>query len=211
MTRFARAERLALCDTFLAVGPDAPTLCEGWTSADLATHLVIRDGRPDLLVGPMLPLVGDRFKAAARGIKHRPWPQLVDDVRSGPPIYSPTALGVVDEQINLVEFFIHHEDVRRANGDGPRVLPEAEERALWTALRRMARLMYRKSATGVELVSERGTIHAKAPTRLGSVTLAGNAGELLLAAYGRQAAAELEVTGSDEAVAALLGSKVGLG
>lgn len=210
MTRFARAERLALCDTFLAVGPDAPTLCDGWTTADLATHLVIRDGRPDLQIGPMLPLVGGRFKAAARAIKRRPWPQLVDAVRGGPPVYTPVAIGAIDEKVNLVEFFIHHEDVRRPNGDGPRTLPEGEDAALWTALRRLAGLMYRNAATGVELVSGRGTIHARKPTGLGSVTLAGDPGELMLAAYGRQAAAVLEVTGSDEAVTALLGSRVGL-
>ena len=58
MTRFARAEREALCDTFLAVGPAAPTLCGSWTTADLAVHLVVRDGRPDLMIGPRLPIVG---------------------------------------------------------------------------------------------------------------------------------------------------------
>jgi uncharacterized protein (TIGR03083 family) len=43
----ARAERAALCDLFDEVGPDAPTLCAGWTTRDLAAHLVIRERRAD--------------------------------------------------------------------------------------------------------------------------------------------------------------------
>ena len=43
----ARAERAALCDLFLEVGPDAPTLCGAWTTRDLAAHLVVRERRPD--------------------------------------------------------------------------------------------------------------------------------------------------------------------
>ena len=55
-----QAERAALCDLFLRVGPDAPTLCEGWATDDLATHLVIRERKP--LSGPGLVMGG----AAAR-------------------------------------------------------------------------------------------------------------------------------------------------
>ena len=36
MTGLAQLERQALCSTFSSVGPDAPTLCEGWDAADLA-------------------------------------------------------------------------------------------------------------------------------------------------------------------------------
>ena len=43
-------ERDELCDLFVARGPDAPTLCEGWTTADLAAHLVVRERNP--LAGP---------------------------------------------------------------------------------------------------------------------------------------------------------------
>ena len=38
---FAHDERLALCDTALTAGPDASTLDEGWTVADLVAHLHI--------------------------------------------------------------------------------------------------------------------------------------------------------------------------
>ena len=46
-TTLARAERHALCDLLIEVGPDAPTLCEGWSTFDLAAHLVVRERRPD--------------------------------------------------------------------------------------------------------------------------------------------------------------------
>ena len=38
-TSLARRERDALCDLALLLGPDAPTLCEGWDARDLVTHL----------------------------------------------------------------------------------------------------------------------------------------------------------------------------
>src|SRR5262249_60545235 len=46
----------ALCDTLERVGPAAPTLCEGWTTADLAAHLVVRERKP--LAGPGIVLGG---------------------------------------------------------------------------------------------------------------------------------------------------------
>ncbi|MGB2936187.1 MAG: TIGR03085 family metal-binding protein [Nostocoides sp.] len=212
MTRFARAEREALCDTFLAVGPAAPTLCGSWTTADLAVHLVVRDGRPDLMIGPRLPIVGTVAKKQLRQLKAQPWPDLVEAVRSGPPLISPTALGPVDELVNLIECFVHHEDVLRAEpGVERRGIPEAEQRALWAALERVARLMFRRAAVGVELISPTGRIVAKKATPMGSVAIEGAAGELVLAAYGRYRAADVTTRGSDEAVAALWGSKLGLG
>jgi len=211
MTAFAQTERDQLCDEFLVVGPDAPTLCEGWTTSHLATHLVVRDGRPDLIVGPMLPIVGGYAKNAVRAIRKQPWPDLVEAVREGPPIYSPTALGPIDELVNLIEFFIHHEDVRRAAPQWePRELPRAEEQAIWTALTRASRLMFRRSRVGVELISPYGRNRAKPVTPQGDVALDGLPSELVLAAYGRRAHARIEEVGSADAISALWASKLGL-
>src|ERR1700743_2358756 len=56
---YARDERLALCALLDRTGPDAPTLCEGWRTGDLAAHLVLREHRPDAAVGIMGgPLAG---------------------------------------------------------------------------------------------------------------------------------------------------------
>lgn len=211
MSRFARAERESLCDTFLEVGPDAPTLCAGWDTRDLAVHLVVRDGRPDLIVGPKLPVIGDLAKGQLRAIKQQPWEDLVGAVRSGPPLYVPTALGVVDEFVNLVEFFIHHEDVLRAEpGAERRRIPDGEQVALWGALGRLARLMFRRSPVGVELVSPYGRVVAKKASERGSVAIEGAPGELVLAAYGRRAEADITTRGSDESIDALWAAPLGL-
>ena len=47
-------ERAALCDTMEKVGPDAPTLCEGWLTIDLAAHLCAREARSDAAIGIVL-------------------------------------------------------------------------------------------------------------------------------------------------------------
>ena len=47
----AQDERQALCDLLADIGPDQPTLCTGWRTADLAAHLVLRERRPDAGAG----------------------------------------------------------------------------------------------------------------------------------------------------------------
>ena len=39
--------------------PDAPTLCEGWKTRDLAAHLVVRERRPDATLGIAVPFLAD--------------------------------------------------------------------------------------------------------------------------------------------------------
>uniref|UniRef100_UPI0025DDC77B maleylpyruvate isomerase family mycothiol-dependent enzyme n=1 Tax=uncultured Brevibacterium sp. TaxID=189678 RepID=UPI0025DDC77B len=60
MTNFARSERRSLAALLRTVGPDAPTLCEEWTTRDLAVHIVIRDRRPDALVGNAFPALAGK-------------------------------------------------------------------------------------------------------------------------------------------------------
>src|SRR5688572_26365455 len=100
MTHHAQAERAALCDTFEAVGPDAPTLCGPWDAAELAAHLVIRDRRPDLAPGIVIPGLAARSRRAQKEYAAKPWPELVGLVRSGPPVWSPIRLAPVDEAVN---------------------------------------------------------------------------------------------------------------
>ena len=118
MTSPVRRERYALCDTFEAVGPDAPTLCTPWRTRDLAAHLVIREGRPDAAVGLLVPPLAQRAQRVQDGYAAGSWPELVERVRTGPPPWSPTRFEAVDAVVNLAELFIHHEDVLRG---GPRL------------------------------------------------------------------------------------------
>lgn len=207
----ARAERFALCDTFTQVGPAAPTLCEGWLTADLAAHLAIRDGRPDLAIGMFLPPAKGRLDRASREMALGDWSRLVHRVRSGPPKWSPVRFDKVDESANTAEFFIHHEDVLRAE-DGWRARPidATLEQALWSVLKRMGTLLVRSAPTGVVFVSDEfGRSAAKGPTELGTCVVSGRPGELALFAFGRQRVAQVEVSGDDAAVAALRGGSLG--
>ena len=112
---FARRERAALCDLLLELGPDAPTLCEGWTAADLAAHLWLRESdpvaAPGIVVKQFAHVTARRMDAAKRKL---PYAELVDRVRRGPGHFSLFALPGLDESANAIEFFVHHEDLRRA-------------------------------------------------------------------------------------------------
>ena len=123
-------ERRALADLLAELGPDAPTCCEGWTTAHLAAHLVVRDRRPDAMPGYALEMVpGSPAWGAGRTASRTPpaprrsYADLVEQVRSGAPRWSPLTWPGL-EQLNVPEFAIHHEDVRRAQpGWAPRELP----------------------------------------------------------------------------------------
>ena len=151
-TNYAQIERQALAVLMDALGPDAPTLCEGWTTKDMAAHLVVRESRPDAALG----IVASPFAKYAEKIRaqyaKRDFHPLVDAVRNGPPLLSPTKIAPVDKLINTVEFFVHHEDVLRAQPNAkPRELPADEMQQLEAALRRMAKLFLRKAPCGVTL------------------------------------------------------------
>lgn len=202
MTNPARSERSALCDLFLAVGPDAPTLCGEWTTRDLAAHLVVREHRPDAAVGIVVKALSGHGEKVRLGVARKQWEQLVDEVRSGPPVWSPTRLPAIDRLANTVEFFVHHEDVRRGAGIiEPRTLDAALSSALWSALSRMAKLLVKKAPGGLTFVEPTlGTLVAKAGDP--SVTVTGSVGELVLYAYGRQSRCVVDVTGPVDLVAA---------
>jgi uncharacterized protein (TIGR03085 family) len=212
MTRHAQSERQLLCDELERLGPDAPTLCEGWDTKDLALHLHNRDARPDLIVGRFLPLVAGRVEAQ-RSALLADYHGLVDRVRAGSPRWNPTSLAAVDEAVNLMEYFVHHEDVRRAQPEWrPRELPESMQRALWHALRRIARVLFHRAATGVVLIAEGlgRRYAAKLPDARGTVVLRGEPGELVLFAFGRGDVAQVELSGDPGDVAALRSSRLGL-
>ncbi|MFI7666289.1 TIGR03085 family metal-binding protein [Nocardia sp. NPDC049526] len=199
----AQRERRALVDTMSAAGPDAPTLCGGWTVRDLAAHLIVRERRPDASPGIMLKPFAGYLESVQAKAARRPFPDLLADVRSGPPWWSP--LKPVDAVVNLTEMFVHHEDVRRGEpGWEPRDLPVAEEDKLWSALRRMGRMAYRKAPVTVELATldgRRAVVHTKAGTA--QVTLTGKPSELLLHAFGRDEV-RIETAGDPADVRAVL-------
>ena len=142
---FDAQERSALCDLFTELGPSVPTLIEGWTAHDLAAHIVLREH--DLIAAPCIVLPGpfqrfaERRRAELAESKDFVW--LVSRIRSGPP-FGFFRIGWVRSLPNLNEYFVHHEDVRRANGLGSRTLAPALDAALWRNVRRSSRHLTRR-------------------------------------------------------------------
>jgi len=210
MSRYARIERDALADALLAAGPDAPTLCEGWTASDLAAHVVVRDRRPDAAPGIMIRAFADWTDRVRVGYRDgNPYPELVAMVRSGPR-WSPMNLPVLDEMTNTIEFFVHTEDVRRGRpGWQPRPIDPGLAARLWQRVPALARLSLRRFKPTVRIECPGHgtyTIGAGEP----AVTLTGEPGELLLFFFGRQRAARVEAKGAEEPVAKLSSARFGL-
>ena len=202
----AQQERAALCDLLLELGPDAPTLCEGWTTADMAAHLVVRERRPDAAPGILLPPFSGWTTRVMEGEKARGLDAMVQTLRSGPP----PPLSLVDSLINTQEYVIHHEDVRRANGMGPREGIDDVQAAIAQSLRRQARLLARGMGdTGLVLVLPNGetiTAHGGEP----AANLIGPPVELALYLTGRKDAAVVEMEGQRDKVETLRNAKLGL-
>ncbi|MFB9239704.1 TIGR03085 family metal-binding protein [Plantactinospora siamensis] len=194
MSRYARRERQELADLLLAVGPDAPTINEGWAARDLAAHIVIRERRPDAAAGILLPPLRRHADAVQGRLAAGPYERLVDLVRR-PPWWSPVSNPLLDEQANLLEFFIHHEDVRRARpGWQPRELPADLRAALWRRLPPLARLALRRFP-GAVLVQSPGEGETAAGRGGDQVRLVGPPGELALFLFGRQRVARVQLDG----------------
>jgi len=187
----AQRERAALVDTLRGAGPQAPTLCEGWNTRDLAAHLMVREYRLDAAPGILIPFFAGRTtKVQTHVAQHTDWDELVDKVASGPPVYSP--LKLLDPVANVAEMFIHHEDVRRARpGWEPRVLEPSLTAALRRTLPLMARLTLAKLPARVALRTPDGKTVLTAG-RGPAVTVTGAPEELLLFSFGRQARVELD-------------------
>lgn len=228
---FAKSERAALCDLFDARGPAAPTLCEGWLTHDLAVHLWIRETDPIGASGMVAKPLSGLLERRMAEVKQRwEFAELVNRIRNGPARFSVFALPGVDEPANTIEFFIHHEDVRRAGGapagarvgdepgaadagdedagDGPlppRDLGDDVEDWMWKRLKLVGRAFFRRAQVGVVL-ERAGTQGRYEPEAIraasGStiVTVIGKPSELMIYAHGRGPAADVRLVGEPEAL-----------
>lgn len=200
MTNFARAERLSVAALLRDLGPDAPTLCEGWNTLDLAVHLVIRDRYPAALPANASGKAGKveffakRTAAREAELKDLPWDKLVGMVAAGPGVLSPMGWTPVDVLTNTGEFYVHHEDIRRARqGWEPRnILPELEGQ-LWNVCKPLAHSpSVRKDAPLIVRAPGHGELHV-GNTDDGAAVLEGKPSELVLFLFGRRDHAQVSL------------------
>jgi uncharacterized protein (TIGR03085 family) len=202
----AQRERAALVETMRTVGPDASTLCEGWTTRDLAAHLVVRERRLDASPGIIVPFLAGYTDKVQRQVAASEWEVLLNEIASGPPVWSP--FKILDPVANMDEMFIHHEDVRRAqSGWEPRTLDDETVAALRRPLPLMARLTMGRVPARVTLQTPEGETVAVVG-RGEALTVAGDPGELTLFVAGRD---EAQLTFSDaQAIQAVRAARRGL-
>ena len=204
-----RRERHALCDTALAVGPDAPTLCGDWTARDLIAHLLVRENSMIGAAGiAFSPLEGLTEKAMARAAR-KPFTEMVAKLYD--PGITPYRLPGVERLTNTLEYLVHHEDLRRAQpGWVPRELPPADEDELWKLLPGSAKLATRKVA--VPIVVRRSDRpdrpdrpDQEATVRRGDdpVVAIGRPSELVLFFFGRSQLHEVGFDGPPDAISRL--------
>jgi hypothetical protein len=89
------------------------------------------------------------------------------------------------------------------------VLPPESEEALWRQLKSGARLFLRKSPVGV-LLRRTGGGEAAATKAAPEVVVSGDAGELILFAFGRGKHAQVTFEGDEHAVRRLRETRLGM-
>lgn len=201
---YAANSRDALAEALLAAGPAAPTLCEGWQTRHLAAHLVLREHSAwaaGIIGGPLHRGMEHRLAVLAeRSNDPAAYARLVSRFGSGPGRFSPLRSHRIDQAANVLEYFVHTEDVRRARDRwAPRALEEGYESVLWKLLGQRAGLLYRAAGVGVILVRPDGR---RMRVRKGddAVAVFGDVGELVMHAHGRTRHALVTFEGSPDAI-----------
>jgi len=205
--RFARDERNVLAQELLTAGPDAPTLCDGWKTRDLAAHLVLRERKLIAAAGIQLKTFAAVNRRVMSELAAGDYAELVAKFRV-PAAFSPLRIDAVDEAMNFAEYFIHTEDVRRGTpGWKPRDLPEDYVAALYTNVRRSVKFRSGRFPTAMRIESP-----GREPigTDTEAVRIAGAPGELLLFFAGRGKAADVDISGPDALVAQWRGANLGI-
>jgi len=209
MTTLARRERHALCDLVLLLGESAPTLCGEWAAKDLVAHLLVRENSAVGVVGIFVPPLSRLTDAAMARASRRDFSVMVSKLRDpGLTVYR---LRPVEVLGNTLEYYVHHEDLRRAQPEWePRTLSAGDERMIWQAIKVIGLALARPA--GVPLRIRRSEVGSAATLRRGSdpVTVTGRPSELALFLYGREQVRDLEFDGPTGKVSKLRGADLGL-
>ena len=205
----ARRERHALCDLVLGLGPDAPTLCGEWTARELVAHLLVRENDPVGALGIMASSLSGLTDRAMARASRKPLPAMVAKLRD--PGLTPYRLPGVERLANTLEYFVHHEDLRRAQPDwAPRELPAADSDELWRQVKGAGRLMCPKAGVSVRIRrADRPAVSATLRRGGSPVTVTGAPSELVLFLFGRSQLRDVTFDGPPEAVSRLREADLG--
>ena len=205
---YARKERQALCETARSVGPKAPTLCEGWDVKDLICHLLVRERSLVSAAGIAIPALSGLTDREMARLKKQPFERLVERLRSNR--LSLYALPPVDASFNTFEFFVHHEDIRRAQqGWRRRNLPDEFVDTLWQTLNAQGAALVRSA--GVPVVVRRTDTDETTTLMPGRdpVEIKGPVTEVIFYLFGRDEVRHVSFAGPEEKVAKLRRSDLG--
>ena len=209
MTSFAKRERSAICQTLRKLGPDQPTLCQGWSTKDLLVHLIVRENRPDAAVGLFIPFLSSYTDSVSKKYSEKSFEDLIMIFENGPKSPSPFSLPKVDELANTFEFLVHHEDILRAQDNyQPRKLSEEDAKFVWSRFTKSAVFFMRKIKIGVVAKTDQGIYTLKRGNDV--VTISGNLIDLVMFAFGRKNTTEINFEGNPTAVEKLKNSDLSL-
>ncbi len=209
MTSFARRERSAICQTLRKLGPDQPTLCQGWSTKDLLVHLIVRENRPDAAVGLFIPFLSSYTDSVSKKYSEKSFEDLIMIFENGPKSPSPFSLPKVDELANTFEFLVHHEDILRAQDNyQPRKLSEEDAKFVWSRFTKSAVFFMRKIKVGVVAKTDQGIYTLKRGNDV--VTISGNLIDLVMFAFGRKNTTQINFEGNPTAVEKLKNSDLSL-
>lgn len=206
----ARTERDALCDLALQLGESEPTLCGDWSVKDLVVHLLVRERSP-AAAGIVLKPLSRLTDLETRRFAARDFGMLVEKLRNGPPVWSPYAVPKLDAVFNTLEYFVHLEDIRRAQPDWePRDLPDAQQKQLWSMIRTAGKALARRAPTGITVENSVTGARVVLKESDDQVVVHGLPSEITMFVFGRQEHARVELLGPDGAVAALREASLGI-
>jgi uncharacterized protein (TIGR03085 family) len=211
MESMSRSERAALCNTALQVGERAPTLCGDWTVKELVIHLLVRERDPLGAPGILFPPLEKLTDRSARRLQEQDFTALVERVRGGPPRWSPLSIPPLEKAVNTLEYFVHHEDIRRASpGWLPRELTDREQRTLWSTLGTAGKGLVRRAGVPVEIRWDEAGRSAVLRKGDDPAVVSGPPAELVMFLFGRHEHAGLEFAGPEERLEKLKGAELGL-
>jgi uncharacterized protein (TIGR03085 family) len=213
MERMSRTERAALCNSALEAGEDAPTLCEGWSVKDLVIHLLVRERDPLAAPGIVIPQLQGLTRRSTRRLEDHDFSALVERVRSGPPVWSVMAIPKVDQLLNTLEYFVHHEDIRRATpGWEPRELTDRENRILFKGAAAAGKPFVRSVGVPVQIRWTDGERERSSVLAGGGdpVVVTGEPAELTMFLYGRSQHTGLKFEGPQAGIEALRSGDLGI-